>query len=212
MTTIKNIGKCLLCDQVINHRSATMHIKKCIKQHALDSSSEKKEKIFLIKVYAGKEFWLYIEINGSSTLDDLDCFLRKKWLECCGHMSQFTIHGTFYSSNGEMEKAIHRIMPVNTAFDYEYDFGSTTRLQGKAISERSGELQKKIRLISQNEMPSFVQCTTCKKTPKVVCSVCFDFCCKTCEKKHIKSCEGEDFMLPVVNSPRMGECGYCGPE
>ena len=41
--------------------------------------------------------------------------------------------------------------------------------------------------------------------------------------KHVEKCLGndasqdhdgctEDFILPVVNSPRMGVCGYCGPD
>ncbi|HDR51364.1 MAG TPA: hypothetical protein ENN90_07050 [Mariniphaga anaerophila] len=38
------------------------------------------------------------------------------------------------------------------------------------------------------------------------------FFCETCSEKHAEECE--DFAdyaeMPVVNSPRMGECGYDG--
>jgi hypothetical protein len=47
-----------------------------------------------------------------------------------------------------------------------------------------------------------------------MCSVCCweteAYFCEKCAKKHEKECE--DFAdysrMPVVNSPRMGECGY----
>ena len=165
----------------------------------------------MIKVFAGKSFWLYLEINGSSNLEKLDSFLRDTWLECCGHMSQFDINGESYSSDGEMRKIIHRVFDVGTTFDYEYDFGSTTKLEGKIISTRPGKQLKEIRLLARNNLPEEIQCSTCQKHPEVICSVCYDFCCKKCQKKH-DSCEGEEFMLPVVNSPRMGVCGYSGPD
>ena len=38
---------------------------------------------------------------ASDTLADLDDFLRAIWLECCGHLSEFTIGGTSYSSEPE---------------------------------------------------------------------------------------------------------------
>ena len=207
--TIKNIGTCLLCNENINHRSITKHLHKCL-ENALHDPSEK-EKIFLMKIFAGKLFWLYIEINGTSTLDKLDSFLREIWLECCGHMSQFSIEREeSYSSDEGMKQKIHRVFDIGTEFDYEYDFGSTTYLEGKVISNRPGKLSAGIRLIARNNMPEEFQCVTCKKHPEVICSICLDFLCNKCQKKH-KNCEGEEFMLPVVNSPRVGVCGYTGP-
>lgn len=206
---IKNSGICMLCNENVSHRSLTKHLQKCL-EYALYDPSEK-EKIFLIKVFSEKLFWLYIEINGTATLDKLDSFLRKTWLECCGHMSQFSIHGESYSNDREMNQKIHRVFDIGTEFDYEYDFGSTTYLQGKIISTRPGKLSEGIRLIARNNIPQEFQCTTCKKYPEVICSICQDFLCNKCQKKH-KSCEGEEFMLPVVNSPRTGVCGYTGED
>ena len=68
-----------------------------------------------------------------------------------------------------------------------------------------------IKLIARNEMPS-IKCK-CGKDAKWVCSECFynnpekAFLCDVCAKKH--EC-GEDMLLPVVNSPRIGLCGYEG--
>ncbi|HEX7243833.1 MAG TPA: hypothetical protein VF263_26335, partial [Longimicrobiaceae bacterium] len=37
------------------------------------------------------QYWLHLEMNGSAALDDLDDYLRVIWLECCGHMSRFSV-------------------------------------------------------------------------------------------------------------------------
>ena len=37
---------------------------------------------------------------GSATLEELDHYLRTIWLECCGHLSQFTIGGMLYDRPG----------------------------------------------------------------------------------------------------------------
>lgn len=204
----ENSGICLLCKQEVQHRSIVKHLPKCLEQDAKKVTSDK-EKIFLIKVHdIGKIFWLFIEVNGSSTLEQLDNFLRKTWLECCGHMSEFNIKGERYSSDGEMQKIIRRVFEVGDVFDYEYDFGSTTELQGKIISTRVGKLSKNIRLIARNNLPD-IKCTVCKKHPEVICAICSDFFCDKCKKKHV-DCEGGEYFLPVVNSPRMGVCGYTG--
>lgn len=205
-----NNGKCLLCKQQVPSRGILKHLGKCLEKEPPTRTS-RKEKVFLIKVYSGKLFWLYVEVNGSSALEKLDAFLRKTWLECCGHMSEFVIDGKEYRSDGGMEKLIHRVFDEGTEFDYTYDFGSTTELQGKVISIRPGKLAKPIRLLARNNLPEEVKCTTCQQSAEVVCSICYDFCYPKCKKKH-DSCESEDFMLPVVNSPRMGVYGYTGQD
>jgi hypothetical protein len=108
-----------------------------------------------------------------------------------------------------MNKAIHRSLPVNTNFIYEYDMGSTTRLEGKVLSAVSGQLKNSPRVVARNSLPEDILCTACKKSPEVICSICFDFCCKKCRGDH--ACQEDEMMLPVVNSPRMGVCGYTGP-
>ena len=44
-----------------------------------------------------------------------------------------------------------------------------------------------------------------------VCVQCIyedaEWLCNDCSEEH--EC-GEDMMLPIVNSPRVGVCGYCG--
>lgn len=170
-----------------------------------------KSEIFLIKVFAGKYFWLYIEINGNESLGVLDTFLRETWLECCGHLSQFTINEEDCSNNSSMKKTIQQTLDKGTKFSYEYDFGDTTELEGEVISIRPGKLNSHLRLIARNCLPEEIVCSRCTKRPEHICSVCYEFFCDKCVNQH-KNCDGEEYMLPVVNSPRMGVCGYTGPE
>jgi hypothetical protein len=44
-----------------------------------------------------KDYWLRLEVPAATSLQNLDRFLRGIWLECCGHMSAFTIQGACYS-------------------------------------------------------------------------------------------------------------------
>ena len=76
MSKSKNVGTCLLCKEKVDHRFIIKHIDQCLEKNEWASVKNnnplEKEKIFLIKVFSGKSFWLYIEINGNSTLDNLD--------------------------------------------------------------------------------------------------------------------------------------------
>lgn len=72
--------------------------------------------------------------------------------------------------------------------------------------------KKEILLLSRNE-PLELYCHVCKKKPAVdICVVHYDgnnLFCEKCSKKHEGDCEYEA-LFPVVNSPRMGVCGYDG--
>jgi B-box zinc finger len=199
-------GTCYLCNQTFNHRSIKKHIEKCIKNHTL---SQSKENIFLIKIYCSQAFWLFIEIKASASLSDLDDYLRTIWLECCGHLSQFTILSQRYTSIDGMNQTIDQILDVSTSFDYEYDFGDTTKLEGIVISSYPGQLENQIRLIARNHLPAEIVCENCEKQAAIICKECEELVCEECKENH-SECE-EDDILPVINSPRMGICGYCGP-
>ena len=89
-------------------------------------------------------------MRADTTLRQLDDFLRGAWLECCGHLSQFTIEGTRYSNLAprpnypnaaairpdywmeddevHMDVAVGDVMPVGVVVSYEYDYGDTTEL------------------------------------------------------------------------------------
>jgi hypothetical protein len=129
----------------------------------------------------------------SKTLAQLDDFLRKIWLECCGHMS------TFRDMHGEVAKKRKLCdIPAGSKFIYEYDFGTTTALIVSIIMETKRKQQTKaVRLLARNIPPKF-KCSQCQEEAKYICCECKyetdnPFYCDGCAKKH----EDHEYMLPL---------------
>ena len=153
-------------------------------------------------------YWSYLEMRADAAkLRHLDAFLRQLWLECCGHLSAFSI--------GERELPMSAtagaVLPtLGATFQYEYDFGDTTALEGNVWMTRQGSLGRApVRLRARNDALAWT-CAACGSPATVVCSYCREdriFC-----EAHAAAHEhaNEDVYLPVVNSPRMGVCGYTG--
>ncbi|GCF08007.1 hypothetical protein KDI_15710 [Dictyobacter arantiisoli] len=140
-------------------------------------------------------------------------------MECCGHLSRFEIHGTSYSSyidsefgDKSMRVQVGKILEVGDQFVHEYDFGTTTELRLKVLAEREGVLQKKAVELLAHNIPPVIPCDICGKPATQICSQCIyeggGWLCELCAPQH--EC-GEEMLLPVVNSPRVGMCGYDGP-
>ncbi len=94
---------------------------------------------------------------------------------------------------------------------YEYDFGSTTHLKLKVVAERTGKIiGEDIQLLARNDQPKIL-CDLCDKPASQICTRCFykgkGLLCEAHAETH--EC-GEEMFLPVVNSPRVGVCGYTG--
>ena len=165
-------------------------------------------------------YWLHVALQSDTSLAQLDSFLREIWLECCGHLSAFTIDGSRYSSRpmtdvGEasMDVLASQVMELGTKFYYEYDFGTTTELTLTVAAVLEPQPQaKSIQLLARNEMPKIL-CESCggSTLATVVCSNCAwegkGWLCDQCLAAH--ECGPETF-LPVVNSPRVGVCTYAG--
>jgi hypothetical protein len=197
-------------------RHLTTHLKE------LDGQKEIKKQAFHIRITAA-EMFLHLLIDGMQPLQRLDNFLRTIWLECCGHMSSFEVKGKKYYNDwdvGEIgekkSQKVSKIFKKGIKLDYQYDFGSTTYLEIEVLGEYKIHIEGGIQLLTRNE-PLEILCHDCKKEPAIeICSVCMyheaSFFCKKCAKKHAKKCEDfEDYAaMPVVNSPRMGVCGYEG--
>jgi hypothetical protein len=222
----KSEGICRFCLKKFSGAGMGRHLSACKARkdkNALEiKKGRKKYKIYHIKISEYKWYWLHIEIPAGATLDDLDAFLRGIWLECCGHLSSFTIHGVNYDeqrltegysyvkkSSPSMNKRLYSVLNVKDTFSHEYDFGSTTYLEGQVLAVREGDLGKnKIRIMARNN-PYVFECDHCGKPAAGTCQECEEFVCDQCLASH--EC-GEEMMLDVVNSPRMGVCGYGGPD
>ena len=111
----------------------------------------------------------------------------------------------------DMNIALEKVLRPKMKFRHEYDFGTTTELELKVLAEREGLMKRGgLSVVARNEAPVY-QCSACKEIATQICSQCVyegnAFVCDDCAEEH--EC-GEDMLLPVVNSPRMGMCGYTG--
>jgi hypothetical protein len=191
-------GNCYICRATVSKTAMKNHI---LKNHV----SEGNEECVLLKVegaYA-KSYWLYIDLPKTKTLTAVDKFLRDIWLECCGHMSEFSV-----GKSKKLER-----LNIGDKITYQYDFGTTTKLLITVVAETKRPAQKSaVRLLARN-VPNEKQCGLCKKPATLMCIEClwegeFPCLCESCaekhENKHVEGC------LPITNSPRCGDCVYDG--
>ena len=160
-------------------------------------------------------FWLNIEMAGSRTLGDLDHYLRGIWLECCGHMSDFYLGGAF-SHEIAMTKSIRATFGSAAEITHVYDFGTSSKTLVKVVDTREGKPITKhpVALLCRNHSPE-IECIECDKSATDFCIECmyedgtFGALCAEHAEDHPHDDYGEP--VPLLNSPRVGMCGYSGP-
>ena len=173
-------------------------------------------------------YWLVLEAAPSATWEDLDDFLRRVWVECCGHLSCFRHAGRTIAHDldepggwawnpGSMRGRIADTLAVGGRFGYEYDFGTTTELEGRALDlVPSAARGPAIHVLARNDPPVY-PCAECGGRASTLCGLCYQcsgeacWYCEACRTRHRCSDTGGDYFLPIVNSPRVGQCGYEGP-
>lgn len=222
MTRQTSEGKCEFCNGTFSKATMTKHLKSCSQRKVMldtpSTNQKAKEFHLIVEGRYAPAYWMHLLASANTTLESIDSFLRNIWLECCGHLSAFTIDGTSYSTSpmgGHDEKGMDvrlgDVLFSGMKFYHEYDFGTTTELTLKVVSEVEGEAKNKsVQLLARNNPPS-IACESCGKNTTQVCTQCIwsgkGWLCDECVSDH--EC-GEDTLLPVVNSPRVGMCGYTG--
>lgn len=206
-------GKCNVCGNAYSQRGLSRHLKSCLQKNL--SNPKAKECLYILVQYEyNHDYYFHLLLSPGATLDDLDRFLRDRWLECCGHMSAFF----FDRWAEEIDKSypVNKVLSPGDILRYDYDFGSTTELEIRCMDSIPAKMEKKTRIqvLSRNEMP-FIPCDVCEKRAATkICVFCQHldegYFCDVCAKKH--RCEDGPEFLPVVNSPRAGVCGYTGEE
>lgn len=220
-------GKCKYCGKEYTFSYMNKHLPACKERQKkwAEETASKKCGYFELAVYPkyNRDYWLYVEIKETATLKDVDQFLRDIWVECCGHLSAFDIGGISYDVAPQddffwgkpaksMSCKLKSVLEKGMTFSYEYDFGSTTELMITVVNYRVGDDRKEKLIILSRNNPIEILCNVCgKNSAAYICAECFyegrGWLCEDCAKTH--EC-GEEMLLPVCNSPRMGVCGYCG--
>ncbi len=215
-------GKCNLCGGVFDKSAMTRHLAACRQKNDGAASGKRAGPAtafhLLVEGRYLPQYWMHLEVPARASLELLDGFLRDVWLECCGHMSAFRIEGITYSAppmdefeDEDMDVPLSEVIRGGLKFHHEYDFGSTTHLVLKVVSEEETTLKgKAVRVLARNEPPA-ISCSECGRPAEQVCGQCLyegkGWLCKACAREH--AC-GAEMLLPVVNSPRVGVCGYTG--
>ena len=218
-------GECCYCEFEATKGSMTKHLATCEKRlgaiekaNAHPSEKLPLETIYHLRVQDAciKDFWLDLEMRGSATLKKLDVYLRAIWLECCGHMSEFS-GGGWGSRKIGMSQTAEKVFADNEQITHIYDFGTSSETLILRVAQRTGVATTKhpIALMARNQMPE-ASCRYCEKPATHLCSGCVyedevaGFLCDEHLEGHPHSDEyGEPVAL--VNSPRLGMCGYDGP-
>ena len=208
---LKSEGKCLYCNELVLQSEIGRHLAKHLGQMEKEATVNNPVNYCHIEVEAN-EMFLHLLVKGDEPMRTIDGLLREIWLECCGHMSEFRDKKVKVKKKFLVEDVFQHKVKIY----HDYDFGTTTRVFLSAKKQYQLNLKEEIILLSRNE-PLKLMCISCKIEPAInICSVCcyqeMAFFCKKCSAKHAKTCE--DFAdyakMPIVNSPRMGMCGYTG--
>ena len=97
----KTNGTCSLCNNSFSKTKMKAHLESCKQKQAAPSDKQAlTKKAFLILAEGSflHEYWIYFEVPANAYLKRIDEFLRDTWVECCGHLSAFTINGEMYQS------------------------------------------------------------------------------------------------------------------
>ena len=216
-------GKCQYCGEETTKSGMSRHLEKCDRRlqviQAAGASKHSEENLWHLRVqdFYDKDFWLDLEMRGSAKLEKLDSYLRAIWLECCGHLSKFTVGGWQGYDVGKARTA-DEVFGVETELIHLYDFGTTSETMIKVVGLREGKptTRHPIALMARNNMPEML-CKECDKIATYLCIECLYeadepgtwFLCDEHVRGHPHDEYGEPILL--VNSPRLGMCGYEGP-
>ncbi|MEA3336779.1 MAG: hypothetical protein U9R25_12770 [Chloroflexota bacterium] len=218
-------GKCVFCGREMTRGGLTRHLRACSeRQKAIEKANQqagKEQRLYHLQVQDAwrGNFWLHLEMNGSAALEDLDRYLRAIWLECCGHLSQFSVGGW---RGEEMAKGrqVERVFEPGVELTHIYDFGTSSETLVKGVEVREGKplTVHPIMLMARNDPPE-AECIECGQAASWLCIEClyesgvWGTLCDEHVDEHVKEHPHEEYgePVPLANSPRMGMCGYLGP-
>lgn len=143
-------------------------------------------------------------------------------------LDEFFLEGTelgilppsFMGERECMHYELKDLIEKGMTFRHNYDFGSTTELNLRVVSMYEASIgtdDEPVQVLARNDLPT-VYCHQCGEPASLVCSYCISqgegWLCEKCSRKHDCQNEGmefaEEMKLPIVNSPRVGVCGYEG--
>jgi len=214
-------GKCAFCGREMTRGGLVRHLKACPQREeatrAANQEPGKEQILYHLQVQDAwrGDFWLHLEMRGSATLADLDHYLRAIWLECCGHLSRFSVGG-WGGAEIPKRRRVEQVFRLGLELTHIYDFGTSSETLIKVVDGRKGKplTSHPIFLMARNDPPE-AQCVECGQPASWLCLECVyelqepGTLCDEHARMHPHDNYGEP--MPLVNSPRVGMCGYVGP-
>lgn len=148
-------GQCHVCGGEIRADDAAAHVQACFmgqvrsryRVRDMDESYARSQPIMLWVRSQELRHWMMLVVQPTTSLRQLDQFLRNQWLECCGHMSHFEIGDVQYSAcvpgpgdppmfdaalaepnEQHMVHTVEETIASSQRFHHEFDYGDTTCL------------------------------------------------------------------------------------
>ena len=148
-------GRCHLCGREARADDAAQHVRTCLidqiqKRYTIPEMDERYARNQPIIIWVRSEqrrHWVVLAVQPTTSLRQLDQFLRNHWLECCGHMSHFQVGNVQYSAcvsgpgdppwfdtdlaepdEQHMVHTIEESITPGQRFQHEFDYGHTTNL------------------------------------------------------------------------------------
>jgi hypothetical protein len=216
--TARPRGICSYCGEEIVKQSIVKHLEKCPKRRAaVEGAVGTPETLVYLRAECAwdKRFFIDLEVRGSAKLSDLDKYLRAIWLECCGHMSEFCYKA--WVDTIPASRKVETLFKNHKTAMHLYDMGTTSETLLTEISTRQDipTTKNPIVLLARNKIPE-VECEDCEEVASWLCMECLyennepGYFCDSCVEPHGRT---EEYGPPIrlVNSPRLGMCGYDGP-
>jgi hypothetical protein len=215
-------GPCTYCDRSMTRGGMARHLGKCPhrQERIIRAANESDSAATFLHVQAQDAgtglYWLHLEIAASASMRTLDAYLRSIWLECCGHGSEWSVGSAWRGRTVPMSAKASAALRPGVNLVHVYDFGTTTQTDVKLVGARTGAAttSRPITLMARNDAPP-IPCMECEDRAEWLCMQCvYEFerdggLCPGHAAGHPHEDYGE--LMPVVNSPRVGMCGYTGP-
>jgi hypothetical protein len=160
-------------------------------------------------------YWLDVEVRGTATLEAIDSYLRAIWLECCGHLSRFSVGG-WGGQELSVRRRVDAVFADGVELTHIYDFGTESVTLVKAVGSRqAAPLSPRPVVLMARNLPPEAPCGECDQPASHLCQECrieWESPGTLCAA-HAKAHPHEEYGEPIeiVNSPRLGLCGYTGP-
>ncbi|HET7231108.1 MAG TPA: hypothetical protein VFJ16_13940 [Longimicrobium sp.] len=214
-------GACAYCGHETTRGHMARHLAACDKRRETIASADARggtaKTLVHLQVRDAESgaYWLNLEVDGDAPLQKVDSYLRAIWLECCDHLSDFSTGGWGGRKVGKRQ-TVGAVFGPGVEITHTYDFGTSSTTLLKAVDVREGKRSTKhpIELMARNHAPAFT-CQECGERAVRLCMECVyeENAAGTLCEHHAAQHPHDDYGEPValVNSPRVGMCGYDGP-